>query len=672
MLKFLRKYQILVLAVGGSLLMVVFLLEPILSRFGPNPAKQKVGEIGPAGQKVTRGDRDLARVQVQLLENYLPWMPRALGLNETHPGDHWLLMKFKAEQAGLIGEAGDGRQWMNDLVAQQLALELQGLRAQGRSPTQEERERLAEEVRFYLTTARERLAASSRMPLDEFDRMLAAARGVLRMQNLYVSAARVSDRRLVSEAAERGASALADVLVLTPELVAPSLPDPTEVAMEEHLARYGAVEPGDTDDNRFGVGYLQPPRIHVEYLRLDPAAFESVAEVDRVELRKRWQTQYPDGTDDEFRGQRADLEQQIRAERAEEIMREADRVVRGELLRLTRPLERDGAYVRVPSDWDAAGPDFERLAQIVVSQIQDRLGVRIPTPEVVRRTDRWLTRNELAALPGFGRATYRVGAQRLPAYELPNHVREIAESDVLRVQVGVPILDPIAIGPDGSHYYATVLDARAESPPDDLAEVRDRVLRNMRTIAAYERLSQLAEPARAIAASEGLEAARDFIVEEVTLDAEVTAPAISRDIVVFRGGVQATLPGERAPGVLQQETFTDPVIDAALGLDPLAPPDSADPERTTLVVDLPLQATVALARVRALRPLTAEAYRIAGEQLVSQLQQEEITTLLDWPATSPFSLERLAETLDYTYDWRVEGADEMPAAAPEAEEATEG
>jgi hypothetical protein len=670
MLKFLRKYQLLVLAFGGSLLMVVFLLQPILQRFGPNPMNKKVAEIGQDAQKVSRGDRERARVEVQLLEDYLPWMPRALGINETHPGDHWLLLKHAAREAGLIGEAGDGRQWMGDLIAQQLSLELQAMRSQGRFPTPEEREQIAEQVRQYLTVGRERVAAGARLPLDEFDRILAEARGVLRMQDLYISAARVSDRRLVSEAAERGASALADALVLTPELVAPSLPDPTEEAMTEHLARYGDIQPGDTDDNRFGVGYLQPPRIHLEYLRLDPATFEAVAEVDRVELRKRWQTQYPDGTDEQFRQQRAALEQQLRAEQADDMMQEADQIVRGELLRLTRPLERDGAYVKVPGDWAAAGPDFERLAQTVVSQIQDRLGVRIPAPEVVRRTDRWLTRNDLAMLPGFGRATYRVGAQQVPAYELPLHVREIQESDILRVQVGVPILDPMAIGPDGSHYYATVLDARAESPPDSLAEVRDQVLRNMRTIAAYERLDQLAEPARAIAASEGLDAARSFIVEEVTLDAEVTEPTIARDLVVFRGGVQATLPGQRAPGVLQQETFTDAVIDAALGLDPLAQPDTADPERTTLTVDLPLQATVAIARVRALRPLTAEAYRVAGEQLVSQIQQEEITTLLNWPDTSPYSLEHLSKALNYTYDWRVEGADEMPA--PETEDPTQG
>jgi hypothetical protein len=652
MLKFLRKYQIVLLAIGGSLLMVVFLLQPILQQVAPNPANKKVAELGANSEKVTRGDRDLARMEAQALGEFLPWLPQALGLDAVHPGDHWLLLTHKAEQAGLIGEAGDGRSWIPDLAGQQLAIELQTLQQRGQFPTPAEQQELGQRIQELLETARARVPARYRMPVEVFDKTLAKARGVLRLQTLYLGAARLSDRRLMAQAQERGAAALADALVLTPELIAPTLNDPTESEQLEHLDRYGSVRPGDTDDNSFGIGYLQPPRLQIEWLALDPAVFESVATVDRVELRKRWQSQSPDGTDEEFRAVRAQLEAEMRAEQAEVLMAEADQIVRGELLRQIRDLESDGPYKLVPNDSSASGPDYEAIAALVVEQLRDRRDVRIPTPEVVRRNDAWLTASDIAALPGVGRAVFRVGAQQVPVFQLSQHVREVQESDTLRAQIGVPLVDPYATDAQGANYYITVLAARGESPPDALDDVRAQVIRNMRTVAAYERLLALSQPARDLAVGEGLQAAADFIADQSGLtDDAARAPTLARDLVVFRAGVQATLPGQRAPQQLQSETFTDAVIEAALPLDPLAQPDLNDADAGTIVIPLEQQATVAIARVRALRPLTAEAYRVGGESLVVQIGQDEVRDIVGWPTGSPFTLDALIESLKYTYDF---------------------
>jgi hypothetical protein len=187
---------------------------------------------------------------------------------------------------------------------------------------------------------------------------------------------------------------------------------------------------------------------------------------------------------------------------------------------------------------------------------------------------------------------------------LPEHVREINESEVLRAQIGMPILDPFATDAQGNHYYVTVLDARAESAPESLDEVRERIFQNTRSVLAYERLAELGDPARAVAAESGLEAAARFMVEEAGVEGTPELPPVVRDLIVFDGGVSPTIPGDTAPSELRTDVFTDPVLEFARTLDPFAQPDAADPFDSTLAVNMPRQPAVVLTRVRALRPIT--------------------------------------------------------------------
>jgi len=662
MLKFLRKYQLFILAVGGSLLMVVFLLQPILQQLAPNPANSKVAELTADGTTVTRGDRERARFEVQALREFAPWLIEGMGLDPAHEGDHWLLLTHVADKAGLIGEAGDGANWEQELVTQLTTLAFQAMLQQGRFPTQEEQLALPDQMREQLALRREAVITRFRYPATEFDRLLARARGVFRYRAAYAAAPRFSDRRLIDEAQAEGAAAIADALVLSPSFLNSAIEAPTEQQLLEHLETYGDVQPGDTEANPFGLGYRLPNRIHLEWLRLDPVVFEGVAQVDRVELRKRWQRENPDGSDEDFAAARANLERQIRAEVADEIMAEADQVVRGELLRLMRPLESDGRYLDVPGDWPAAGPDYESIARLVVRQVGERLGITIPLPTVERRTSAWMTGNELADLPGLGEASFRVGAQNIPVPLLPNYVREIDESDTLKVQVGVPILDPFATGADGSRYYITVLAARAESAPDSLDEVRAQVVRNARAVAAYDRLAELGGEARTIAAESGLDAVASFIAAEARVDAATQAPQPVRDLRVERNRVTATLPGDRAPQNLQTTDFTAPVIEVARGLDPFAPIDTVDPFDSLVVVNLPQQPAVVIAKVRALRPMTAEQYRSQGESLGARLLQQTASEFVRDAESSPFSLDKLAQRLGYTFDYRAEDEDLLTPA----------
>ena len=66
MLKLLRKYDKWILAIGGSLLMVVFLLPQALTEFGANPRKATAAVIDGRG-KITEGDLMEARQELSKL-----------------------------------------------------------------------------------------------------------------------------------------------------------------------------------------------------------------------------------------------------------------------------------------------------------------------------------------------------------------------------------------------------------------------------------------------------------------------------------------------------------------------------------------------------------------------------------------------------------------------------
>ena len=132
MLKIIRKYQLIILVIGGSLLMVVFLFEPIIGRISPDPRKSTVGKFSD-GTKLTGFDFQYASSDLSILKVVVPilLLPEnngGLGI-EQGQGDaselHWLLLTKQANDAGLIGEAGEGRTWITELAQRNALYQLQ-------------------------------------------------------------------------------------------------------------------------------------------------------------------------------------------------------------------------------------------------------------------------------------------------------------------------------------------------------------------------------------------------------------------------------------------------------------------------------------------------------------------------------------------------------------------
>lgn len=641
MLKFLRKYQLILLAVGGSLLMVVFLLQPVLGQLQPDPRKELVGRIGD--QKVLMGEQMRASIELDILDRFVPEIGSIVGLDR---GDdrvtHWMLLKHEAERLGVMGVQRDGADWMQEIAFGLAQRDLNQMRQMGQQVTEEQAAEYIEQA-YQVLQIRKKSLMQSNQGLDEaaFNRVLSTARGVVRLQRLYDGAPELSKPRAVSSFAESGTRILTDQLVLGSALVASEVPEPTDDEIRAHFAAYRDTVPGNTDlengGNEFGFGYLLPARIKMEWLALDRARIAESVVADPVAVRRRWQRENPDGGD--FAADRGAIESVVREELVQKIMTDADEVIRGEILSQTRGLEKSGIYRTLPEDWTA--PDLARIAQKVVDTIAEREGVRIPLPAVTRRTDAWLTPRDIQMIPGVGRAAFRVGNQFAGVVELPGMVRGVGEDTRVAVQVGMPVIDPPALSPDGSRYYITVLGARGESAPDSVDEIRELVVSDIKSLRGFRLLESQVDAYREAAATSGLGTVANLFGSS----AGVTAPQVRENIFVAKGGLVQAMRTSRPDMRADQPAFRDAVLSRAADLNPLADADSMVGAQSIVVTPLPASRSIAMASIRAKRPALLDDFRLYQGAVVANEVRRMIIEAED--GAGPLTYDALKSRLNY-------------------------
>ena len=102
MFKFLRKYNKLILAVGGVLLMITFLIPQAITRLSQTAAEKK-STFARVGNNQSVSIAEWTRVQreVQLMERLGLRFP---GLGAIQRPAHWFLLVREANQAGLVSK----------------------------------------------------------------------------------------------------------------------------------------------------------------------------------------------------------------------------------------------------------------------------------------------------------------------------------------------------------------------------------------------------------------------------------------------------------------------------------------------------------------------------------------------------------------------------------------
>lgn len=707
MLKFLRKYQLVLLAVAGSLLMVVFLLQPLLTNFGPNPGKRTMAYIGPDGYRVTALELNQAQQELNVLEPFLGAFSQ-LGLSLDEDDDnrawHWYMLAWAASEGGFVGGPQDAvafyrgdfaralaqQQVMAQLVQQFGSIELVQMLMQQPNFQQQLGPQIEQEISniraaFTDPEQRAQFAANRGLSLEELDTLFAKVRGVLRMQQAYTLAALTSSEQQVVEAAS---SALGTAVLDAVFVPAAAFEDEVEITQEAVFAQFDRLrdtqigEP--SDDNPLGFGYLQPPRVKLRYLKVDASAIAERVRVPLVEVRKEWtanKAAYDDRFAD-FAEARPAIEQQLRGSLVERVVGAADEVARGLIAAELRGVSSIGGYRDLPDDFSP--PTLESLRNRIIEEWRERFPDsfegELPVPEIFELTSSWQDSADLRNAPGgFGAAVINAGSRQIPTNQIPFFVLESkpdenTNAELLPLQVGVPhVLPPAVLPQDDSHYYFIVTDARPTGPADSVDEVIEQVRDDLRRELAYEALLNRRDELGALAEEQGLAAVADrFPTPETLTDSLVDDPADAAEeppayegaralmnLQLGRGGIRPLDPTETPDQRLNDQAFRDAVLAAAAGLNP----DEllASGEGPVVVVPVANQMTpgLAIARVRGYRPLTREDFLAQGEATSRANRTQQVIELQNQSEGWPFSYDQAK----LRYNLRLE-SEAGPTAGP--------
>lgn len=661
MLKFIRKFQLVILAVGGSLLMVVFLLEPVLTSFQKSQFNRTVAKFDD-GSKVTLFELDRARSQLELARRVLPvvYLPKqqgGLGLQAEGEGDqniyHWIMLERMADEAGLIGGAEDGRQMVEIELETELLEISQRLRMaimQGAIDVDEATQQLGQyetQRRQQISREVQQAASYSRGATeDDIWRSLASFTGVYRMVQMYLTVPAFSPAGAKAGMRDLNDAVAVNAALIPGSVLAGEIPEPTEEQLQAFFEPHAGTAPAD-DPN--GIGYIQPARVRLGWLMLDREQLSAAVPADRVELSKIWESDSRKPEDQrlypgDFASERARIEQAYRESKTDQLMVEADRIIRSEVLRATRGLTRVGDRLVLPDDWATVRPRLDTIAETIVTRFGEQ-NINLPTPTVQIPENTWLGSNEIASLPGVGRSFFRVGSRTVLTQELPTLINEQGLVTGMGLQVGVPQVDPAAQDSLGNRYYLLVLENRPAGPARSIDDAgRDRVLADYKSLQGFRLLEERLGEFRDLAAGEGgVASAVSAAVENADLT-RVVRPGVLSNIRVSKIRVSPSSQTRFVDPQLDQEAFRDAVLAAASGIEPLADPATVSQNPLSVAVALPAARAVAVARVVARRPYTAEEFNSSFQSAINLLSGRALREGIDANDQSdPFGYQALSK-----------------------------
>jgi hypothetical protein len=604
MLKFLRRYNKAILMVGGSILMVLFLLPTTTQQLGQNVLSQAVAYIG--GEKVTFMDLQRAAQQLQIIERLAPTFLERYQIDTRRP-EHWLMLVHEARRAGMLG--GPKEAWKE---VPQAAADM--IRASTPSP-----------------------AAADSMVLE--------LQGVARLIGVSNPAPVFSTREAVALGRRVLDVATLDLVLIPADKAAESLPAPDDARLTAHFEKYRDIVPGQpAEGNPLGFGYRRPPAVQVEWMAIDRASVEAAYSPDAVEVYKFWsqnKTQWPG----EFTDVKAQVESEFERRHVDQVMERVADALRRELFRSTSPLPGDGVFKSLPDDWGTKMPPFASLATIADAELRREFPSLTQGPSVMPNDGTWRTRDDLSRLPGVGFATLPFGAgTRIPFGDIAMMCRELAPQSTLGIQKGM-VYGPLS-DYRGSSFYFRVLDTRLPGPAESPAEVREAMIRDLKTLDGIDKLKFDAGAYKERAIADGLTAVANKETLFVRTGVEVTDKMVR---VAANMGSDVTL---------DTPEFRDAVMTLARALDPKVDATTLDPAGRTVSIVLNQARGLVVAQITRFRPMTIETFRTNARTVAESAASEFGVDLMN-PA---FTYDRLKERLGFKTI-----GDEPPDKKPESD-----
>jgi len=615
---FFRKYNKIILAFGGSLLMVIFLIPQAASSWIGQPGDQPVGRIG---DREIRG-KDLRTADAEMRVIAMLNQQAAMTMPQGEEGNiRWLLMIEEAEQQGIYSSTAHAQQI---LQAWQISDE-------------------------QIIDIKNQIRGT-----DAFIyQALRHWQMVMQLQQMVAGTNRVSEPAMRAFARNVQSSLSVDIVPIAAERLVDRVDEPTEDELQDLFTQHANVPAGQSVP--FGFGYRLPNRVKLEYMTVPLEAVETSITVSEVEANRY----YLDNTDEfipevegalpdvkidplPYRQVREKIISQLTDRKAVEKQDQIVKTIQAELAETTRTYERDGdsGYLKV-----GELPDFQAVAR----QIQRDFGV---LPEIVRIEDRWIAVTEIGEIEDFGSSFMVIGSganrQAVPVAQYIALIREFVPAEVadrnplgaLRFQRGVPSQPVQDVA--GNRYIFRVLETEMSRAPISLDEVRDEVVRDAKLVKAYGMIKDTTDQYVASAREKGLEDFAGTIDEDLEVE---TIESFSRRDLNPQVSPVPQVPN--LPVVGRSAQFVDGVFALAAPIEKAGSIDAVPADQRIGAVPVDRQLTVYITQIAAYLPVSSEAFAQLRPIYSRFIEQQDLMMIRN-PAVNPFTYEALATRVGFT------------------------
>lgn len=644
MLKFLRQYNQWILVVGGTLLLITFLMPTAIQSCAQQSAVSgALWATYSGGQKVTGADLENARQEMLIIELAGSGMLQQLGA-DREPA-HWWLLAHEAQQAGLVGDLGDGEALLIAMAARRAedAKTNGTANAVGTTPDQL--------MALFMSESR----ASRDTVLGALTKM----EGVFRLVSLATNVDRISDRRLENTAALASLGMSGNLCVIdarTSTAIEAVAAD--DAALTAHFTKFAdKAAPLDTMKGRENFGYRVPDRFKLEWMTIPRASVEAsvqnAPELNTLALKKRFAldpAKY--GAPSDGTAQFATYEATVRSTTLKELVDERmDAIAKfasDQLVLPQRTLKRDGIHFVLPADWSTQMLALEALAQSIATEFA------VPAPSYASSGTDWLVVGDLDTKLGLGGLMTDRFGQPTSISTMILGAKELSKpNDLAPFQANVA--SPPFKSATGDVTFVRMIAAEPSRAAAALADVRDAVAADVAALSRFEWLEKNEAALAKQAVDEGLEAVAARFGASVVPANEIREANPQFLQYGFR------LPGE-IPGLGQDSKAIALLAEKAAKLPFTKDLASVPLAERTFTVPAPDRLSMVVFQISSLSPLTKEAYMTlaASPQSIGLVNDPDYGI----NAADLFSFDALSKRYDFKMSTLE--ADEDAAAAADA------
>ncbi len=628
MIKFFRKHTKKLLAVFMALLLVVWLGGSALEGMMSGSTSDRLIGTAVTGD-IVELDQRYARMRTSLLEKLgIPWktpIPGVVSTSDRFGVMEWILLTREAERYGIRTRRVEIDQFLSQYLA-----------SAGLPPD-------------YVPRLAERDDVKVEIIYDAIGKFLA----IRQLASMPLFAGDRSEAHVRLAAYHELARVKVNLVALRANSFIDSARTFDEDQINEHYSKY-------RDQQRQGglnLGYLQPEKVKVQYLKIDVNQIAAHIRVRKDTLDKKGRDYWRRNRETpQFRRPQepADLDpasdvqgdpQQEEPEEPaspyfesyDEAREVAVQVVRREFAQ-AKIEEVTGWLLRqLAEPWYGApdGDDGYKIgpAEVLAEKHFDELLGRLPgtlrfVDAVSIHTTEHFTQPEVfTKAPDLARGTIRLGAAGATQSfrDVAFRVQGIA---TVPTQRGASASDYLAVGQshrwpvtgrDGSRYVFRIIDVQPVGPPDSVEDVRDQVINDLRLLAGYEEAARLADKLALLAPAEGLKSAFDNDDEIQVLVKPPSGFFTPAPFARRRAGTGG-LPGEPSPiYVSGVGRVGDQFVDACFQLG-----DDGQPGKIA-VIPIEDNATVAIVESVESIPLRQDEYEAQRSRIIAQIGRGAIS-----------------------------------------------